>query len=550
MQKAMIKQLKQAVVATGNLVDRGTQTVTLVLSISTNHRRRASVEFIRRDSFKQAWNTVAERLANTAQQSWVRIETVQSTQRLSREVFNKRLAETIRMNYWRKGVSFDQEFKTGLLEMEINAQAFFKPGKNHKIGKNRSDSWVDYDQVEKYLKQRSGDAGIDIRQTPYIWTFTTVGVFTDGEQLWQLSAQEDCTKGIRIFTDPKQEIANYIDHGEQFLINQIQADGKFIYGYYPSRQKVLSNYNYVRHFSSLYALLEAIPFTGRTENYAKVKAAIEWGLAHATIEREGAIFIDDRGELKLGGQALMMLTLCKYQTVTHDDSFMPVLMKVFKGVPYFRQASGKLVHVLNHDLTLKDAYRIIYYEGEVVFALSRMYQLTQDQAVMDLVKKILDYMVANDYGKYHDHWISYAINEALKVFPDNRDFMALGLKNVFIHLKFIEDRDTAYPTLLELLDAAVKMTDLVKASGNEDLMESYDLVRLRQVLTYRAEYELTTGGFFPEIAMYFYNPGKFIGGFYARHDSFRTRIDDCEHFLSGLINYYNYVYRQEKDLER
>ncbi|TAS71685.1 glycosyl transferase family 1, partial [Lactiplantibacillus plantarum] len=319
---------------------------------------------------------------------------------------------------------------------------------------------------------------------------------------------------------------------------------KFVYGYFPARQRVLSNYNVVRHFSSLYALLEAIPFTKRTEDFAKVKLAIQWGLKNATIEKEDAIFVDDNGELKLGGQALLMLTLCKYQDVTKDDTFMPVLMKVFKGVHFFQEPSGKLIHVLNPDLTVKAAFRIIYYEGEVAFALSRLYELTHDKNVMNLVKQILDYMVANDYGKYHDHWISYAINEALLVFPDNRDYMKLGLKNVFNHLKFIEERDTTYPTLLELVDAAVKMTDMIKRSGNEDLMAPYDLARLRQVLRYRALYEITTGCFLPEIAMYLYNPQKFIGGFYARHDNFRTRIDDCEHFLSGLVNYYNYTYRQ------
>ncbi|MFU1801549.1 hypothetical protein ACM28O_14090 [Lactiplantibacillus pentosus] len=194
-----------------------------------------------------------------------------------------------------------------------------------------------------------------------------------------------------------------IFHGETFLVNQLKDNGKFVYGYFPARQKVLSNYNVVRHFSSLYALLEAIPFTNRTDDYKKVKAAIQWGLENATIEKEGAIFINDNGELKLGGQALLMLTLSKYQDVTKDDTFMPVLMKAFKGVPFFRQSSGKLIHVLNPDLTVKAAYRIIYYEGEVAFALSRLYELTHDQAVMDLVKQILDYMVANDYGKYHDH---------------------------------------------------------------------------------------------------------------------------------------------------
>ncbi|QRQ97253.1 glycosyl transferase family 1 [Lactiplantibacillus plantarum] len=543
MQKSTVTKLKQALIATGNLKDYGTSTVTLALSVS-DHRHRAQVRFYRCDSFKQAWIAVAQQLAKTPQASWVRLEAVQSTQKLPRETFEKRLAATFRMNYWRYGISFDADFKTALLEMESNGQAFFRPSKAHRIGKNRSGSWVDYDRVEPYLNKREGALPVDIRKTENVWVFTTAGVFTDGQKIWNLSEQEDCGKGVRVVTDEQSELQSAIEHGETFLINQLKDNGKFVYGYFPARQRVLSNYNVVRHFSSLYALLEAIPFTKRTEDCAKIKLAIQWGLKNATIEKEGAIFVDDNGELKLGGQALLILALSKYQDVTKDDTFMPVLMKAFKGVHFFQEPSGKLIHVLNPDLTVKAAYRIIYYEGEVAFALSRLYELTHDKNVMDLVKQILDYMVANDYGKYHDHWISYAINEALLVFPDNRDYMKLGLKNVFSHLKFIEERDTTYPTLLELVDAAVKMTDMIKRSGNEDLIAPYDLVRLRQVLRYRALYEITTGCFLPEIAMYLYNPQKFIDGFYARHDNFRTRIDDCEHFLSGLINYYNYTYRQ------
>lgn len=544
MQKQTVKQLKQALLATGNAFDYATKTVTLAISIS-DHRHRAQVTFIREATFNQAWAQVAQRLAQTPQTDWVRIESIQSVQRLSRMNFEERLSQTFRMNYWRYGVSFDANFESALLEMEINGQAMFRPGKDHRIGKNRSHMWVDYERLTPYLQQRQASLSLDPSQTEYVWVFTTAGIFTDGRQIWQLATKEDCSKGIRVLANPQAEIKNAIDTGETFLINQIKADGKFIYGYYPARQRVLANYNVVRHFSSLYALLEAIPFTGRTTDLARVKLAIQWGLDHATVTIGDALFINDNGELKLGGQALLMLTLSKYQTLTGDATFAPVLKKVFNGVPAFQEPSGKLNHVLNLDLSLKAAYRIIYYEGEIAFGLSRMYELTRDPAVMALVKRILDYMVAHDYGKYHDHWISYAINEALQVFPDNRDYMALGLKNVFIHLRFIEERDTTYPTLLELVDAAVKMTDLVKASGNEDLLAPYDLIRLRQVLQQRAEYEVTSGLFLSELAMYFYHPQKFIGGFYARHDNFRTRIDDCEHFLSGLVNYYNYTYHEE-----
>ena len=85
------------------------------------------------------------------------------------------------------------------------------------------------------------------------------------------------------------------------------------------------------------------------------------------------------------------------------------------------------------------------------------------------------------------------------------------------------------------MNVAVKMTDIIKLTGNDDLLETYDLIRLRRIWKYRVEYELATGSFQPELVMYFYVPYKIVGGFFARHDHFRTQIDGCEHFLSGLI---------------
>lgn len=234
MQKSTVTKLKQALIETGNLKDYGTDTVTLVLSVS-DHRHRATVKFYRYNSFKQAWVAVAQQLAKTPQESWVRLEAVQSTQKLPRATFEKRLAATFRMNYWRYGISFDEEFKTALLEMESNGQAFLRPSKEHRIGKNRSGSWVDYDRVEPYLSKREGKLPVDIRQTEHVWVFTTAGVFTDGQQIWRLSEAEDCGKGIRVITDEQTELREAIEHGETFLINQLKENGKFVYGYFPAR---------------------------------------------------------------------------------------------------------------------------------------------------------------------------------------------------------------------------------------------------------------------------------------------------------------------------
>ncbi|MCH4123093.1 MAG: glycosyl transferase family 1 [Levilactobacillus sp.] len=546
MKRTIIKKFKEAVIDLGDLTDRSTGESTLAVSVS-NRKKRAAVHFYRGDSFNQAWQQVSETLATAPQDAWVRIEIVQAIQRRSAAAVKKSLAAMTRMNYWRDGVSFDQDFKTALLEMEINGHAFFKPGKDHRIGKNPSASWIDYSQITKYLTRRNGEQPDDLTAAQNIWTFTTAGIFSNGTQIWPLDESAAGERGTRRLVAPRQELRDYLSLGEAFLARQIKETGQFVYGYYPAEQRVLSSYNSVRHFSSIYALLEAIAYTDNWDDLPRAKQALTWGLEHLTIHVNDALFVIERPknkdpEVKLGAQAMLILALCKYQEVSKDEAFMDQAQQAFNGIIAFRQPSGRFNHVLNPDLTVKDAFRIIYYEGEITFAMARLYELIHDDRVLDMMQQSLDFMVAHDYGRYHDHWIAYAVNEAMLIFTDNRDYMRLGLKNVFNHLDFIEKRDTAYPTLLELLDAAVKMTDMIKRTGNDDLLEQYDVQRLRRAWHYRALHELATGAFQPELAMYFYAPSKFVGGFFARHDHFRTRIDDCEHFLSGLINYYNYVY--------
>lgn len=544
MKKSTIKKLKMQVIDLGELQDMATGTVRLALSIS-DHRHRAEVQFFQGSSFNQAWQPLAETLAATPVVSWVRIEAIQAIQKITLSQLQQQLKAMPRMNYWRQGISFDGEFQTALLEMEINGHGFFKPGSSHKIGKTPSASWIDFDAIQRYLHRRNKSEISQLNQVTHVWTFLTAGIFFDGEQIRPLN-RKAAVRGIRQLTSLNQDLKTTIAAGEQFLQRQIKEDGQFIYGYYPAQQKILSSYNTVRHFSSIYALLEAIDFTKDHKALSATKRALQWGIEHLTTVEQGARFVVEQRrnatpELKLGAQAMLILALCKYQEVTHEATFSPVMQETYRGVTRFLQPSGQFNHVLNPDLTVKEAFRIIYYEGEITFALTRFYQLTHDDEVAQLVQKTLDFMVAHHYGKYHDHWLAYAINEALQIFPTNRAYMQMGLQNVFDHLNFIAQRDTAYPTLLELLNAAVKMTDVIKQTGNDDLLEPYDLARLHQVWRYRAGYELLTGSFQPELAMYFYYPEKFIGGFFARHDRFRTRIDDCEHFLSGLINYYDYA---------
>lgn len=545
MKKSLIKQFKEAISDLGSVKNSTLGKVILALSTS-DQRHRANVKFIQTTNADQAWAEITKELAPLPQKIWVRIDVIDGVQRRPLTDLQQDLKVMTRMNFWRRGVSFDADFKTALLEMEINGHEFFHPGDNHQVGKNQSDSWIDFEQITDYLAKRSGNTPQGLADSKYIWSFNTFGIFSDGDQIWPLSSLEDGTTGIRQLANPKQEIKTYLTAGEDYLARQIDDDGKFTYGYFPAIQRVLSNYNSVRHFSSIYALLEAIAFTGKHDE-KRAKQALKWGIDNLTVSKDGALFAIEypkQGgpEIKLGAQAMLILALCKYQEVTQDAQFQNLAVQAFRGVVAFRQPTGRFNHVLNPDLTVKDSFRIIYYEGEIAFALIRLFELTNDDEVRQQAQQTLDFMVANEYGKYHDHWIAYATNEALQIFPENRDYMVMGLQNAYSNLQFIEEQVSPHPTRLELLNATVRLIDVIQQTGNDDLLEKYDVQHLREVWQKRAEHELKVGAFEPEIAMFFYKPAKFVGGFFTRNDHFRTRIDDCEHFLSGLINYYNYKY--------
>ncbi|REH90846.1 poly(glycerol-phosphate) alpha-glucosyltransferase, partial [Staphylococcus felis] len=127
-------------------------------------------------------------------------------------------------------------------------------------------------------------------------------------------------------------------------------------------------------------------------------------------------------------------------------------------------------------------------------------------------------------------------NELVKIVPKEQ-YYTFGIKNVANYLDFIYQRETTFPTFLELLMATYHLIQDAKRNGFEDLVQSLiDEEQLLSTIHRRADYQ-RTGYFYPEIAMYFKNPKRILGSFFIKHHGFRVRIDDIEHYLSGYIQY-------------
>jgi hypothetical protein len=155
-----------------------------------------------------------------------------------------------------------------------------------------------------------------------------------------------------------------------------------------------------------------------------------------------------------------------------------------------------------------------------------------------MAKKAFEYFINEKYWRTGDHWLSYCSNELIKYAPD-RKYIEFNLMNASGKLDFCLTRETTYPTLLELLLATNNTIQRMKRDGMQlDLLDAFDEIKFEKAIEHRVSYQLN-GLFFPELAMYYKAPSKILWAFYIRHHSFRSRIDDNEHYISGYANYYH-----------
>jgi UDP-N-acetylmuramoyl-tripeptide--D-alanyl-D-alanine ligase len=541
----MMKGLYRQICAMPAAADAPAGMVTLFAAF-TSGARRAQVITARGEDLDAAWSRLATMLDEATAGNpprWLRVERVAQAEATSWTKLQASLRQTKR-NYFRYGIALDADFERAFLEQELNANAMLYGGNAiaHAVLNERN--------FTHYARRKYGPGTrIDFGEDQPLFVFSTWGAFADDSGTCVALEDAGLERGRRR-VEPlvANDVEALVRKGADHLARQVGDDGRFVYGYHPCFDRRINAYNALRHASSTYAMIEAWEML----RDPRLGAAIDRALGHLVRElirpatladgTEAAFLVDVGDEIKLGGSAVAILALARHAQATGCGDHEALMERLALGIRSMQDpATGAFTHVLHYpELGVVQPFRTIYYEGEAAFALMRLHQLTGDPRWLAVVERAYDHFIAAEHWQHHDHWLGYCTNELTRVRPEARYFR-FGIRNVAGYLDFVRDRITTFPTLLELMMAAhamlSRMADLVE---HRHLLAEVDVARFNEALEARARH-LLNGHFWPELAMDFAKPDRIVGSFFIRHQGFRVRIDDVEHYLSGLVAYHHYL---------
>ena len=445
-------------------------------------------------------------------------------------------------NFFRKGISFDDEFNRALIESELNTSNLI----DYKAGK------IDITALNNYFV--SNDMKTLTQFPEDVITFVCKSAFCDeNNKIFELYSEgKNC--GRRKIRFDKITAFDVVTSAADYLSMQVGLDGKFDYGFYPTVPKIIPGYNIMRHASSIWSLLCSYRITKNTFVLEQAENAIGYLIRNMVYKypnkdgRENVLYLFEKtkNEVKIGGNAVAIIVLTEYMDIVGTDKYKKTVTELGNGIlELFDERDGSFFHVLKYPtLAPRDKFRTVYYDGETVFALSRLYGLTKSEKFLDVAKKAADRFILKHYEQYADHWVAYSINELTKYVPHEK-YLDFGIRNVQSNLEKIYKQPTTFHTYLEFLCVSFELVERIKSQNHKcSAIDNFDEQSLVDTIFHRADYMLNGYGY-PEYVMYFSKPDSFLGSFFIRHDNFRTRIDDVQHFCSA----YYAVYRNYEKLE-
>lgn len=507
-----------------------------------NKKQRAKVFRAAGKTAEDAWNAACAAArkyisSKELEPSWIKTDLMCRSERASLSEVIATIAAGFN-EFFRRGIAFDSALSTALTEAEMNGSRVISYKKKT----------IELAVVNKYLSSNCGKTLSELPEEVILFDCISFFCGEDGAVLPLYGEGLDCGRRVLERMD-KETALEVVKTSSEYLAMQVGPDGRFAYGFYPVFDKEIPGYNIMRHASSIWSLICAYRLTGDRFTLHQLESAVEYMVANifakypAAEGKDNTVYLAEtsKSEVKVGANGVAVIMLTEYMDAVGTDKYAKLCRELGNGIlELFDKRNGEFFHVLNFpSLSPKDKFRTVYYDGECVFALCRLYGLTRDKRWLDAAELAVDRFIREDYTKHRDHWVAYAMNEITKYLPRER-YLEFALKNAQVNLKKIYHRETTYHTYLELLTVTFELYCRIKEQGlSVSYLEKFDTEYFVKTIFRRAEHMLNGYGY-PEYVMYLKYPEKSLGAFFIRHDGYRIRIDDIQHFCGAYYSFYKH----------
>jgi hypothetical protein len=221
-----------------------------------------------------------------------------------------------------------------------------------------------------------------------------------------------------------------VRRGADYLVRISNPEGRYIYLYHPVSDRDDAQYGWLRHAGTTYALLEAYDEFRSPAYLECAERALTYLKAHLrdAPEANGKYLLDsgDEEQQKVGGAGLALLAFAKHAAVTGSRAELETMRALARFIMKQQYEDGHFR--ANADLERENGKKLkrepVYYPGEAVLGLLRLYAVDPQRSYLDSARRGADYVVrvrdanVSEDNQEHDHWMAYAMNDLYRVTRD------------------------------------------------------------------------------------------------------------------------------------
>jgi hypothetical protein len=377
--------------------------------------------------------------------------------------------------------------------------------------------------------------------------------------------------------------------GGDYLVRMQKADGSFCYWYHAlSDQQEGGRYNIVRHAGATVSLFDLYGATGdprylsaarratvflrsrfrqiaagkpavpeqpemraapqvttASPRWERFKTELQTGAAAGRAGRSQSppIFvIDDDNKAKLGAGGLALLAVTREMELDRRSSSIEA-NGLAAGILAMQRSDGSFETDMSLSGDESDAPPSLYYPGEAMLGLIRLYLLSKDRRLLDGARRGADYLVGVQRKQRElppDSWLVQALESIYQITKDASYAQhAIDVAASMAASLYPADGPQGYegavsPGIPRATPAASRSEGMLAGYRVARSIEDPRQERLLGATRAAARFQLSQQ-FGPDNSFFLPNPGLAAGGFHESLDSMRIRIDYVQHNISSLL---------------